>query len=445
MNTRRGAAVLAFLILATVSPAIAFPPIEVASTLDTAFFLSGRGSSRFPSLGPDGAWVAWYSDAGDLVPDDDNGDIDVFVREISSGMILCVSVTEEGKPAGAGGSISCPRGLSVSAGGEFVAFVSYGEDEMPDVLVYNTRTGTTAAVSVNAEGKAGNGASLSPSISRNGRYVSFMSTASDLVEDDTNGFADIFVRDLETGTLERISLGIDGKEADSHSSSPSISWDGRMVAFTSDASNLVADYHGSGLDVFVFDRATGRTTLASSVSNGGGGNGDSLTLPSSISGDGRSVLFISDATNLVATDTNMSQDLFVRDLASHATLRVSMGDGMTESSHGAISGALDFDGRTVVFSSDSDHLVRGDTNFGADIFLRDLFTRRVELVSRASDGSQVFAESADPSLSGNGDIILFSARPFDLLTGKGKDVWEIFVHDRTHKKTFWVSAPALRP
>jgi len=431
--------------LVAFGPVYALPPLEMTGTPDTAFFSRNGTSSRSPVLGPDGTWVAWYSDADDLVPGDDNGDIDVFAREISRGETTCVSVSEEGKPAGVRGEISFPRGLSVSAGGEFIAFVSYGDDGKADVLVRDMRKHRTLMVSMNPAGEPGNGPSLMPSISRNGRYVAFASAGSNLTDGDTNGFTDIFVRNIETGTLERISAGVGGAEPDGDSTLPSISWDGRMIAFSSKATNLVPDHLAKGSNVYVFDRSSGKMTLVSVSSSGKSSNTDSFSLPASISGDGRSVLFRSAATNLVASDSNLAEDLFIRDLDSNATLTASMGDGLAELSNGAFAGAVGFRGEIVAFLSDSDHIARGDVNHGADVFIRYLQTLKVEMASISSDGSQIFAESSDPSLSGNGCMIAFSARPLDLLTGNEKDTWEVFIHDIPRRKTFWISAPAGRP
>ncbi len=427
------------------SPVPAFQPIEVSGGHDSLLFRMERYSSRSPALSPGGTWVAWYSDSDSLVPGDDNGDIDVFAREIFTGTVKCVSISPEGIPAGTGGTLDTPRGISVSAGGEFIAFVASDGNGNPDVLVRDMKGRSTSLVSVNTSGQPGNGPSLSPSISRDGRFVAFASFASDLVHDDFNGLPDIFVRDLETGVTERISTGLDGEEPDGPSFLPSISWDGRMVSFTSEATNMLPDRRDPGASVYVFDRATRRTSLISISSDGKAANGNSFSLGNSLSGDGRNVLFRSEATNLTAVDTNAVEDLFVRDLASGATIRASLGNGMTESGQGALSGALDFEGRTVAFSSSSDHLVKGDVNFGVDIFVRDLQTGRVEIVSRASNGDPLFTEASDPVISGNGKIVAFSARPLDLLTGRGMEHWQVFVHDRVTKKTFWISDPQAKP
>jgi Tol biopolymer transport system component len=424
------------------APAAALPPFEITGTADTVLFTRNGTSSRFPALGPDGTWVAWYSDASDIVPGDGNGQVDVFARDIRGGITFCVSISEDGIPAGVGEDISLPRGLSVSSGGEFIAFTAYGSPGRPEVFVRDMKMKKNVKVSPGNPEDPSNGPSLNPSLSKDGRFVAFESSASDHAGDHKAPFSNIFVRDMQSGEVELISAGSGGEAADGDSFSPSISWDGRMVVFSSRASNLVPGQVTTGTSVFAFDRAKGETTLVSASRNGQGANGDSHTLPSSISGDGRSVLFLSAATDLAASDVSMTDNLFIRDLWTGAVFMVSLGDEIIGSSLGALSGALDFDGRNVVFASDSDHLARGDINRGTDIFVRNLQTRKVHPVSISGEGNPVFSESSDPAMSGRGGIVAFSARPLDLLTGEGKECWEVFVFDMSKRKILWISTPA---
>jgi tricorn protease-like protein len=186
---------------------------------------------------------------------------------------------------------------------------------LADIFVHDRTTGATTRVSVvdSSGAQATGGASSNPSISSDGRFVAFESLATNLVADDTNGLADIFVHDRTTGATTRVSV-VDSSGAQATggaSSNPSISPDGRFVAFESLATNLVTgDTNGLG-DVFVHDRQTDRTTRVSVASGGAEGNNDSFA--PSISSDGDFVAFESDATNLVAGDTNTRRDIFVRD------------------------------------------------------------------------------------------------------------------------------------
>jgi Tol biopolymer transport system component len=174
--------------------------------------------------------------------------------------------------------------------------------------------GTTTRVSVASNGAQGNGDSFSSSISADGRYVAFHSIASNLVSGDTNGAWDVFVHDRQSGQTTRVSAASNGAQGNGDSESPSISADGRYVAFSSDASNLVSGDTNGAWDVFVHDRQSGQTTRVSAASNGAQGNGDSES--PSISADGRYVAFSSDASNLVSGDTNGAWDVFVHDRQS---------------------------------------------------------------------------------------------------------------------------------
>src|SRR6266550_2391417 len=172
-------------------------------------------------------------------------------------------------------------------------------------------SGATFRVSVSTGGVQGNGRSFAPAISADGRFVAFSSAASSLVAGDTNGVDDVFVRDRQAGTTTRVSLAPGGAEANGGSYSPSISADGRYVAFLSDATNLVAGDTNSVRDVFVFDRQTGTTTRASVSSAGVQADVDSVTPV--LSGNGRFVAFDSGADNLAFGDTNDTFDVFVKD------------------------------------------------------------------------------------------------------------------------------------
>ncbi|HXQ32463.1 MAG TPA: hypothetical protein VN843_00440, partial [Anaerolineales bacterium] len=233
---------------------------------------------------------------------------------ISSGNTTRVSVHSIGTEAN-----SLSTNPSISADGRYITFISFATNLVSgdtnstwDVFVHDLQTGTTMRVSVDSSGVDGNGFSGGPSISGDGRFVAFQSSATNLVTGDTNEKVDIFVHDMQTGTTERVSVHSSGVEGDSLSDGSSISADGRYVAFNSQATNLVPGDTNGTIDVFVHDRQTGTTTRVSVHSSGtqADGNGSSA---SSISGDGRYITFISDATNLVANDTNARGDIFVHD------------------------------------------------------------------------------------------------------------------------------------
>jgi Tol biopolymer transport system component len=330
----------------------------------------GNSHSGSPSISADGRYVAFASYASNLVPGDTNGVMDVFVHDRLTGQTTRVSVASDGTQ-GNGES----RYPSISADGRYVAFMSYASNLVPgdtngkaDVFVHDRLTGQTTRVSVASDGTQGNGDSWGwPSISADGRYVAFESSASNLVPGDTNGRADIFVHDRLTGQTTRVSVASDGTQGNNSSVWPSISADGRYVAFMSYASNLVPGDTNGALDIFVHDRLTGQTTRVSVASDGTQGNGYSWD--SSISADGRYVAFESWASNLVPGDTNGKQDIFVHDRLTGQTTRVSVASDGTEGNNNSGWPSISADGRYVAFHSDASNLVPGDTNGRADVFV----------------------------------------------------------------------------
>ena len=193
-----------------------------------------------------------------------------------------------------------------------------------------------------------------------------MSVDSAGTQGDTNGFVDVFVHDRQTGATERVSMDSAGSQGDGVSAWPSISADGRFVAFNSDATNLVPGDTNGRTDVFVHDRQTGTTERVSADSAGvGGGSGAAL------SADGRFVAFASDAANLVPGDTNGYPDVFVRDRQTGTIERVSMDSFARQGNNHSFDRAISADGRFVAFASYATNLVAGDTNRVVDVFVHD--------------------------------------------------------------------------
>lgn len=356
--------------------------VSVASDGTQADFYSAISVS----ISGDGRFAAFSSLAKNLVPGDTNGHSDIFVRDRLLGTTTRISVTSAGIQG-----YDDSRNPSMSADGRYVAFQSYcglswidvngdgrcdpGEDcdfnTSEDVFVHERQTGAVTLVSKASDGTQGNSASTSPSLSADGQYVAFVSGAANLVSGDTNGAADIFVRDRIGSQTTRVSVASNGAQGNGASSGyPSISADGRYVAFVSSASNLVpADTNGVN-DVFLHDRITGQTTRVSKASGGTQGNGESGDFLS-ISGSGRYVAFASAANNLVPGDTNAVQDIFIHDRLSNLTTRVSVTAEGMEANQGSNFPSISFDGRYVEFTSLADNLVTGDTNQQEDIFVHD--------------------------------------------------------------------------
>lgn len=324
---------------------------------------------------------------------------------------------------------------SISANGRYVAFSSdasnliWGDtNKTADVFVFDRLTRRTERVSVSSWGVQGNGDHLYPSISADGRYVAFISDSSNLVPGDTNGRADVFVHDRRLHLTERVSVSSSGAEADGDSYFPSISADGRYVAFSSDATNLVGDDTNKKADVFVHDRWTRRTERVSVAASGAQGEGDHLF--SCISADGRYVVFVSDSSNLVSGDTNGTADVFVRDRWTHRTERVSISSDGLEGDGEHLSPCISADGRYVAFISNSKNLVKGDTNNVADVFVYDREKGRTERVSVSTAGRQGDKDSYSPSISADGRYVAFISDAANLTPGDRNERADVFVYDR---------------
>jgi len=336
----------------------------------------GNRESNYPAITASGRFVVFYSDASDLVPGDANGSRDVFVHDAKTGETRRVSEAADGTEGDSG---SIVHGASISSNGRYVAFYSGSTNLVPgdtnaasDVLVRDLKRGTTTRVSVDSDGNEGSGDSYFPSISANGRFVAFWSNASDLVPGDTNGADDAFVHDLRTGITARVSVDSDGNQADSYSYDPVVTPNGRLVAFHSGASNLVPGDTNGVCDVFVHDLRTGETRRVSVDSSGLQGNGDSrvAALPSS----GKLVVFQSAASNLGPGDSNGAIDVFLHDFRTGETRRLSL-DAQGNEGNGEsflYAASLSANGRFLAITSHASNFAAGDTNGASDAFLLDL-------------------------------------------------------------------------
>ncbi len=289
---------------------------------------------------------------------------------------------------------------------------------------------TVSRVSISSTGVEGNGASTFGSISdgsTSGRYVAFVSGASTLVSGDTNGVADVFLRDRVSGTTTRVSVTSAGAESNGTSDKPRVSSDGRYVVFSSRGTNLASsDPNGFGLDVFVRDTVSGTTTCASVTSGGATGNDQSFY--PSMTPDGRYVVFHSAATDLVSGDTNAQYDVFVRDTLSGTTERVSVNSAGAQSTGQSLFGRISDDGRYVVFVSNSADLVSGDTNGYFDVFVRDRTAGTTTRISMGTGGVEANSDSyAVPEISGNGNYVVFGSWARNLVSGDTNNVYDAFV------------------
>jgi Tol biopolymer transport system component len=298
----------------------------------------------------------------------------------------------------------------------------------------------TIRASVASLGTQGNLPSLSPEISGAGQDVAFLSYATTLVPSDTNNAGDTFVHATDTATTERVSVATAGTQANGGGlGRPALSGDGRVVAFDSSATNLVANDTNHAFDVFVRDRDGGETTRVSVGPGGAEAHGDSFS--ASISADGQLVAFESRAPDLIAPPASGNGDVFVHDRNSGVTTRVSVGPGGIAADGRSFAAAISADGRFVAFQSLADNLVAGDTNAVGDVFVHDRVSGMITRASVDSDGLQGNVDSVEPVLSADGRYVAFASFATNLVVGDTNGVEDIFVHDRTTRLTTRVSVP----
>ncbi len=407
-------------------PAPGFTELDSISSAD----VQGNFDSELPAVSADGRFVAFVSLSDNLVPGDTNGALDIFVRDRLTGTTERVSVSSTGAQSnGNSGLLNGMGGPSISADGRYVAFDSEASNLVKgdtngaiDVFVRDRLTGATERVSVATNGTQGNGDSTHPSISRDGNRVAFGSFANTLVQPDTNFASDVFVHDRTAGTTVRVSDAPDGSQGNNWSFSPDLDAIGHLVVFDTFASNLGGNPNATvqvflrDLDtgvlqpisappgstdqleqsengrvspdgrfvlfdsqsteflpraIVLFDRTTG-TREVESVNDSGVRGNDNSSNPV-VSADGRFVSYTSFASNLVADDTNFRLDVFVRDRQAGTTRRVSIGSNGEQGDLDSLGPAIDADGAVIAYFSASSTFVpeSGQSFFAYDIFVRD--------------------------------------------------------------------------
>jgi len=422
--------------------------------------LSGaNGGTSLPSLSADGRFVAFASSADNLVAEDSNGKVsDIFVYDRDTGITELLT---------AGGNRNSTQPF-LSADGRFVVFESSASNlvaaessaDVSNIFLHDRDSDTTTLVTI-----GGDDDSRRAAISADGRFVAFESRASNLVANDSNGLVDIFIYDTLTEATELLARG-----GNSSGSVPALSSDGRFVAFTSDADDLAsADSNGSGFDIFVIDRETDSIELITA-----GGNGDS-TAPS-ISADGRHVAFVSRASNLAAGDSNGGDaDVFVHNREADTTKLLTAGgnadsfasaisaDGqfvaifsaadnlVAENSQGLLlfdltsdtievlpgsvseaSLAISADGHLVAFATTANDLVESDVNNNIDTFVFNRVTNELERVHSPALGFDAVGgngPSARPSVSGKGRFVAYESAASNLVESDSNGATDIFIYD----------------
>jgi len=384
---------------------------------------SADGPSRMPALSADGSIAAFQTEAADFGASRQ----DVAVRDVVTGQTRLVS-RGIGDVAANGSSGSC----ALSADGRFLAFVSdasnlvAGDDNgAHDVFVWDRESDSLSIVSVTSTGAVGAGDSYAPAISADGRYVAFVSTASNLVSGDTGGHADIFVRDRAAGTTVRVSGARVGGSADGASGAPAISSDGAYVAFSSSASNLIDGDTNGQPDVFRVSRSGAGMARVSVSSTGAQGTLGSFA--PSLDATGRRVAFESLAANLVTGDTNGARDVFVRDVTSGVTRRVSVPTAGSQAEAESREARICGDGSKVAFSSVAGNLVPSDLNGASDVFVWEWATGYITRISNARTGGAASGSSAAPAFCGSGGSLAFHSEADDIAAGDDNGVADVFV------------------
>jgi hypothetical protein len=423
-----------FAVLLALAAIVFAVPTQQQSTQTERVSVSNLGQeandgSYAYDISDDGRYVAFSSLATNLVIGDTNNLQDCFVRDRLDGSVLRISTTANGTQANA--ACSSPK---LSGDGRYVTFrsgannlVPNDTNNFPDIFVKDLVTGALEIVSVSNMGLIGNGSSAEPDISADGRFVVFDSNATNLVPGDTNGVTDIFFRDRLLGTTSILSRSSAGELGNSYSTDPQISSVGNQVGFRSIANNLVPGDQNNNVDIFVHYLDTGATER---VSLGDGSvelNGD--TRPFAFSDSGDVLAFASEATNAVVNDTNGNTDVFVRNLTTGSVNRISLSStGQQLAGGSGFDGvSISGDGRFVVYDSQGNNIVPNDTNNFRDVFRYDSLTEETVRVSMSSLGGQANADCRDPRISRYGEAIVYTSVASTLVSNDTNNLQDAFL------------------
>jgi Tol biopolymer transport system component len=400
---------------------------------------SGPAAAVFDGavLAPGGEFVAFHSDYPDLVEDDGNDDTDAFVQDLLTGEIRRASVSSDGVEANgwSGRARSSSDGRWVAYESDADNLVEGDANEMYDVFVHDFQTGDTFRVSVDSDGNEANDGAGEPSITADGRFVAFQSYSASLLGEDVETYwrGHVFVRDLETGETVLASVDSDGNALEGDSEGPEISPDGRWLLFTS-AYGLDESGWPAGYGLFLRDLQEGATTRIWDYALEAGAETWSGRVYS-FSPDGAWVLFSAYGD----PDAEYTTACFSYALDGGVlTLESKNADGVP--GWGTADGlAITPDGAWAVFTSDSDNLVEGDLNEQPDVFRRNRTTGEVEIVSVATDGAQPEFGAWAPSISDDGSRVAFQSWSPDLVVGDTNEAADVFVHDFDAGTTIRVS------
>ena len=371
-------------------------PFEVDGASGDSFTATGSSTNA------NGRFVVFSSFASNLVPNDTNGLEDVFLLDRQTNEIQLVSRAPDGSPGNGASS-----GAVISADGRSVAFVTSATNlfndnngSVQDVVVFRTSDSTIEVANLTDPGEQGQFLSSNPSLSADGRFVAFDS-ASALVSEAVDGSRGVYVRDTRNGTTQLLSRTPGGAFPNEESTDPVISEDGSFVAFVSRATDI-APGAGSVANIYYINRNTLVTQLVTT-----GGDADS-TAPA-LSGNAEVVGFESQATNLAANDFNGASDAFIWTAATDTIELVSRAPSGDSGNGASFDVSLNEDASLVLYRSQASDLVAGDTNGFDDIFLLNRNTGTTTRVNVAEDGTQADAPSFTPGLSADGNTVVFAS------------------------------------
>ena len=413
--------------LAATGAAAAAPPGDLVLVSAAAGGEPGNGPSSYGlATSADGRYVAFASMATNLDPGDTDTVVDVFVKDLSTGQVQLASQTA----AGVKGTAISER-PSISADGQTVAFVSAADnlspddtDGYPDVFVKNLRTGDLTVASRTADGiKAATGGE-SATLSADGSTVAFSSTATNLSPDAVDGSAHVYVKRLDTGTLTPVDGGTITRPDEQHgATAPSLSADGQIVAFTTDAGQLDPADTDQRADIYVRHLGSGELRLASV--NAAGVKGNSPSSGPSVSADGTHVAFATGSTNLLPQDTDPSSDVYVKNLAD-GSLRLASTDGTgTKANQAASYPSLSPDGGYLAFSTDATNLGIDTPPLVKQVYRKNLATGELLPVSVTADGTPGDYLSIEPSIAAAGAVVAFYTPSTNLVPDGGNRVADV--------------------
>jgi Tol biopolymer transport system component len=408
--------------------------VELVSTSSAG--VQGNDFSVRPEISCDGSRIAFVSMARNLDEAHPNpANLNIYLRERSKGSTWLVSVGPGGVVDG-GTSVD----PAISGTGRFVAFSSTSgtlvdglHPRGKQIYLFDAATAEIVMVSMGMDGLPGNGESGYPSISADGQVVAFASKASNLVPGDKNGYSDVFAYDVVSKTLRRVSVSSESAEGVGDSDQASVSGDGKWVGFRSSASNLVNGDVNHVDDVFVYDLSNAKTQL---VSFGGAGNvqGDGDSSEPSLSSDGQLIAFSSAATNF-ATDRNGMNDIYVHDLKANITILASRTRYGSAANSFSAQPRISADGTHVAFLSAASDLVPKDQNARRDIFVSEFRTGKIQRINTGPEGEEANGNSFQPAISCEGTVVAFRSGSGNLIKKDSNFTDDVFVRVVSSKRS----------